>query len=276
MSATDPRDARDVAWLDAREAGGSALPPIDADRAAAYDQLQALIAALPDLTAPEGWQNDVMAALPSDGRADAVPSPADRRHSPANREAPGEPAPLPGAASGDAPAVPRRDLRSHRRRWNPAAAAVTAVAVAAAGLLLWSQRQPAPVRDALDSSVWIVSATGSRHGEATGEASIGDVLRADVAEVAGAELRIYRDDRELVLRCPGQAGCGRASGRTTAALHLTSPGAYRVVYFLPVPAQVGVSPGAPPAPSRPPTGTLEGDLAACGCASRTAAPIVAR
>lgn len=223
MSGADRRDAEDVAWLEARERGAATLPPIEAARAAAYGELQGLIAALPDEAAPAGWEVDVMAAL-------ATASPA-----------------------------PRAPVRG-RRRWVRGAAGVAAVAGVAALVIVL---QPPVAPDAVPAMT-IVRGQGGR-GDGTAGAAIGDVLRVDVAAGAG-ELRIYRDDREVVARCPGQAGCTQAAGHLTVELPLTAPGRYRAVYLQP----------APRAPLREPTGTLDGDLASCRCESRTAAPVMAR
>jgi len=161
-------------------------------------------------------------------------------------------------------------------------------------VLLWGQDPSTPASDPVDDDTpvtRIVRIVGSRHGDATSDAAIGDVLQVAVAGGTHGELRIYRDDREVVLRCPGQAGCTREPGRLSAELPLTGPGRYRAVYLL------TRSPGHAEDPAlsrskgvvqnhgsmryevqqpRSTTGTLEGDLAACGCASRAAVPIVVR
>lgn len=252
MSATDPRDEQDLAWLDARERGAAALPPIDAARAAGYDGIQSMIAGLPDEAAPAGWEAEVMAMLPSPGRASLESTAAPKRGaSAAAREASIAPADRRGGAS-----------RRARRAWIGGAAAA---AVAAAGLLLWlHQRPPAVPARPYDEvlSIRVLRGEGFRNGSGA-TAAIGDVLQVEVAEAGKGELRIYRDNRDVVMRCPGQADCVQAGGRLSAELRLRGPGEYRAVYLQ-------------PAPTGPLTGTLAGDLAACRCEARTATPIVAR
>jgi hypothetical protein len=264
MSGTDPRDAEDVAWLEARERGASVLPQIGARRAAAYDDVQALIAALPDEAAPAGWEDEVMAALPSAARGEAAgampatPTPIEDEQAPIVRSSV-------DATSGAPVSLEDRRVDAARRargRWIPVAAAVAA----AAGLLLWWQHSPAPSTDPSKDerlSSHIIRSQGSRSSDASTEAAVGDVLQVEVTEENQGELRIYRDDREVVVRCPGQAECAQASGRLTAELRLSAPGRYRAVYLR-------------PAQSISPTGTLDGDLAVCRCASRTTLPIVVR
>jgi hypothetical protein len=220
----DPRDADDVAWLEARERGAAQLPPIDPARADAYRRVAALIAALPDDASPAGWQDEVMALLP----------PRDQL-------------------------APRR---SRRAAW----AAATAAIAAAAALVLWLQIKPPPPPPREPIASRIVPGGGVR-GLGEISAALGDLLVFDAAATAGGELRIYRDDREVVVRCPGDAACGAGPDRIAAVLRVTAPGQYRAVY-LPPPSSGGAV--------RAPTGTLDGDVAACGCTAPAAVPIVVR
>jgi hypothetical protein len=55
------------------------------------------------------------------------------------------------------------------------------------------------------------------------------------------ELRVYRDDRTVVLRCPGDARCRTGRDQLAVELPLPAVGRYRVVRFasrepLPTPA----------------------------------------
>ena len=91
-----------------------------------------------------------------------------------------------------------------------------------------------------------------------GPAAVGDVLivRGELPEAG--ELRLYREPDGLVARCPGDEGCrvqSRGTGRSMVMeVRLAAPGHYRAVLFA-------------GSPLPPPTGSLEGDLAAA-----TAAP----
>lgn len=57
-------------------------------------------------------------------------------------------------------------------------------------------------------------------------------LRAETAGSPHAELRVYRNDRELLLRCPGDSSCERTGSEIHAALTFPSAGAYQAVLVL--------------------------------------------
>lgn len=57
-------------------------------------------------------------------------------------------------------------------------------------------------------------------------------LRAETGEATHAELWVYRNGRELLLRCPGDRACGGKEGEITASLALPSPGRYQAVLVL--------------------------------------------
>ncbi len=80
---------------------------------------------------------------------------------------------------------------------------------------------------------------------------------------AEAVLRLYRNDKEVVLECPSAAPECRGGG-LAAELALSAPGAYRAVVLLPVGA-LGRS-----------TGSLDEDLTQCRCQSRLSAAILAQ
>jgi hypothetical protein len=64
-------------------------------------------------------------------------------------------------------------------------------------------------------------------------------LRAETAGSPHAELRLYRNGRELLLRCPGAAACRRAGSELHATWTLPSAGRYQAVLLLddePLPA----------------------------------------
>jgi hypothetical protein len=273
----DHADHADRAWLSARERGEEPLPPIDPQRAAAYRGLQKLIASLPDDPVPEGWNDDVLAAV----RAGEQPAPID---------APKLATPAPATASepialaegrADRRADRRTDRRPARRtdrrpdRAEPASrgrnwqlAGALALAAAAALAIWMAPRNPPTSPPGLQLSV--LHYEGMRADVVEGEAALGDVLVVEASTSDIDELRIYRDDRELVLRCPaaeGAAGaaatCERKPGVIVGRLRLTAPGRYRAV-------------GLRPAPTSPSSGDLAADLAACRCQPRTTTPVVAR
>ncbi|MBC7978839.1 MAG: hypothetical protein H7138_27970, partial [Myxococcales bacterium] len=146
-----------------------------------------------------------------------------------------------------------------RGRWIAAATALAAIAA----LVLWSRR--APEVDTVAEGTPITRVThhaGNRAGMGN-EATVGDTLHVEVTELGAGELRVYRDDQEVVLRCPGPPPCVRTAGRLAGELRLAAPGQYRAVYLT-------------PAPTGALTSTLANDLASCGCSSRVAVPVVAR
>jgi len=113
---------------------------------------------------------------------------------------------------------------SRRRPWSwwllvPAAAAVL-VAV-----LLLRPSAPPPARLAL--AVEVETGTGTvRRGA---EAHPGDRLRlrASIGEAGHAELRVYRNNRALVLRCSTEPPCRRGQGTLEAELPLPAIGSYQ-------------------------------------------------
>jgi len=58
------------------------------------------------------------------------------------------------------------------------------------------------------------------------------LLRAETAGSPHAELRIYRNGRDLLLRCPGAASCHRRGSELRVDLTLPSAGSYQAVLVL--------------------------------------------
>lgn len=113
----------------------------------------------------------------------------------------------------------RRSRWSGWRGWLvPVGAAV------AASLALVLVRPPEPQPPSL--SVEVQAAATVRRG---GEAQPGDLLR--LTAVAGgapyAELRVYRNDTELVLRCSTERPCSRRKDEVRAAVLLDAVGRYQ-------------------------------------------------
>lgn len=200
-----------------------------------------------------GWQANVFAQLPEDppprpgGEATIEQTPS----SPAAPAAVGSPEPSPAN---------RR--RARARRWAAGAAAAVAFS---AGLMVWRQgREQERVPDELGEPKLSLRPAGStRASTAPGRAALGDLLRIEVSAPAEAVLRLYRNDKEVVLECPSAAPeC--LGGGLAAELVLSAPGAYRAVVLLPAGALGGS------------TGTLDEDLARCRCQSRLSAAILAQ
>ncbi|HEX9731226.1 MAG TPA: hypothetical protein VGG06_04475 [Thermoanaerobaculia bacterium] len=141
----------------------------------------------------------------------------------------------------------RLDERRERRRRGWLLAPAAALAAAALAAVLWvvpSRPPPAGLR----LEVAVESASGRRGLEA----QPGDrlVLRAAAGGRPHAELRVYRNDRELVLRCAGEPPCRRRGDTLEAVVELAAPGAYQSLLL------------AADAPLPPPAGTLDDDAGA--------------
>lgn len=161
----------------------------------------------------DAWQADVLAEI------DAMPSEA--------------PAPDPAAP---------------QRPW----LAIVGSLAAAAALLLWLARPtpppPGPTPSTDDGAVPVprlelrtIAGSGVMRGD---EAHVGDELelRATTAGHAVAELWVYANDRTLLLRCPGQAGCSREGDELRGRLPLRGRGRIQAVLVLsddPIPPPEG-------------------------------------
>jgi hypothetical protein len=203
----------EVAWLLDRERGLPATAPSPALERA-HERLAAALAGLPAV--PEGtaadtaWQDQILARI--DAQAVAA-------------------API--------PLRPRRAAR-----WIGLAAPALA---AAAAVVLWLGRAPAAPVDAELPALSVAVTPGATPRRGGDPATVGDVLAA--AARPGAELRIYRGDHVLLVRCPGDAACRLAAdGAPAVNWPLTAPGRYRAF------AVAGTAPA--------PTGDLDADLAA--------------
>ncbi|HSN25367.1 MAG TPA: hypothetical protein VLT45_03755 [Kofleriaceae bacterium] len=149
--------------------------------------------------------------------------------------------------------------RSRRRWW---LLAIPAIALSAAIVLLLSwPRHPAPERLALAISL-------DRGGPVVRgtSAQVGDVLRATARGGAYRAVWIYRSDSQLVVACPGGAGCHSDGTALTATAKLDAVGDYSIVVL--------AADAALPAPH----GALDQDVAAAarGGAQYQIAPISVR
>lgn len=234
--------------------------------------LAARIAALPDVPAPQGWQAAVLAALPED----PPPSPKAARSvetsaGPNGTEATAAPS-APGrsgregasgastrAVSEQATPHPRRQVR----RWAMGASA--AAAAVAAALAVWRGGEERNQLELDQPKLTIRPAGGTRTSPGSGRVALGDTLRVEVRAPADALLRLYRNEKEVVLECPSAASQCLIHARGLAAeLTLSAPGSYRAVALRPA-SQVPRS-----------TGDLDDDLAACRCETTISLPVVAQ
>jgi len=116
-----------------------------------------------------------------------------------------------------------------RRRW-PWIVAPVGLAAALAALLLVRVPQPGASAASLHLEV-LAGHSAVRRGV---EAQPGDriILHATTGGAAQAELRVYRNDAELVLRCSTEAPCVRRGEDLRAAMTLDGIGRYQSLLFL--------------------------------------------
>jgi hypothetical protein len=141
--------------------------------------------------------------------------------------------------------------RARRSRWLAAAGVVAVAAAVVVAVRVWpgpSPKTATPGAVALTVSV----RAGDGPPRRSTSASVGDVLvvEAVTGGAAHVALRVYRDDRTLVLTCTDAAPCERTGNRVHAAWTITAPGVYQIAWI------AGAT--APPAA----TGNADPDLAA--------------
>lgn len=143
--------------------------------------------------------------------------------------------------------------RQSRRRWQKLWWAAAPLAVAAAALLVVghlgvaSSDAPAPRGaggDVLPSLAYTIHPTSQNTGPMRGDhAKPGDTLaiEIDTGSAAYAELRVYRDDSDLIVRCDDEPPCNRRGRVITASVVLDARGHYQIAFLhgerpLPAPA----------------------------------------
>jgi hypothetical protein len=128
-------------------------------------------------------------------------------------------------------AVARKPQPSRRARWTVA----LSLSLAAAAMLLIVGRRSGREEPSIQVEV---SHGPSQLRGAAGQAAPGDrlLVRAATGGKSG-ELRVYRDDRELVARCGRDPVCDGAPRHPRVELRLPSVGRYRVVLVIDPPAQ---------------------------------------
>jgi hypothetical protein len=125
----------------------------------------------------------------------------------------------------------RRERRSRWRRWLvPVGVGVAAMAASVAAVFLL--RPPAPEIGSLRAEV--EAGTSVRRGT---EAKPGDVLRLTAVigngrDARHAELRVYRNDSELILSCSTESPCFRRGKELRATLVLDGIGRYQPLLLL--------------------------------------------
>jgi hypothetical protein len=98
---------------------------------------------------------------------------------------------------------------------------------------------------------------GAERTRGEGQATVGDTMVVEVSGLVAvtAELRIYRDDAGLALRCSAEPPCQRQGDRLLARWRVPAPGRYRIL----------VATGAGPFPA--PSGSYDEDASALQAAA---------
>lgn len=134
--------------------------------------------------------------------------------------------------------------RRSARRWRTHAVAAVGLA-AAAVLALWLTSDRAPVAPRFELAV--LAGTGE---PTRGDARLGERLRVRARLGSSIGIRIYRNDRELLLECP--RGCTRDGGVMIGEITLDAIARYQIVWF--------------DGPLPPSAGELDRDVAAAAAA----------
>jgi hypothetical protein len=104
-----------------------------------------------------------------------------------------------------------------------------AAAAAVAAPFLWGKRAADPAAFPLRLAVEVVADPNAQLRGQSARAGDRLALWAQVPTGQTAELRVWRDEAELVLRCPGAERCRRAGAELTGELQLPSVGRYHAL-----------------------------------------------
>ena len=225
MSSASKRDRLEAEALLLLEKGEPLDPHIESSEdwrssRQVYDALRQRLGAMPAESAPQGWQQEVWDSI----AAREELAEADDGFSEPGQEA-------------EQVVVEIASRRPAVRRW--AAGGVLGGLAAAALLVLMLRPAPSPM--VAFTSVLEPTSTREHRG---GDARPGDTLRlrADLGAFEQAELRIYRDETELWLRCSDTPPCERRDDRLEASIVLDARGVYQPVLMLsPQPLPTGGS-----------------------------------
>jgi len=133
-------------------------------------------------------------------------------------------------------------LQFFRWDWQPLALVAAAGLLVIIGLSVSLRLRGAPSMAALRLDVSVLQAAGGLRG---GEAKPGDRLSlvADVGNSRYAELRVFREERQLIFRCPPvSSSCHRKTAHLEAQAPLPSVGRYQALLAVsehPLPAPAG-------------------------------------
>ena len=120
-------------------------------------------------------------------------------------------------------------LQLFRWNWQPLALAAAAALLVIIGLSVSLRLRGAPSVAALRLDVSVLQGAGGLRG---GEAKPGDRLSlvAEVGQAPYAELRVFREERQLIFQCPPvSTSCQRQAARLEAQAPLPSVGRYQVL-----------------------------------------------
>jgi hypothetical protein len=142
-------------------------------------------------------------------------------------------------------------LQGRRTRRRVAVALGVTIAAAFAVIVVLAIRDSTPVPPAAELLAWVETGPGWRGEEQSGakqnrKGRPGDTLHVSSppSTAENVELRVYRETRELLVRCPGAAAavCRRVGDQLEVTWRLPSVGTYQVVWLVsssPLPAPAG-------------------------------------
>jgi hypothetical protein len=114
-----------------------------------------------------------------------------------------------------------------RWQWQPVAFAAAALVLVAIAVTLSLRLRPSPSLAALHLQLAVLHGTAPLRGDS---AHPGDrlALEAEVGTEPYAELRVFREDRQLILQCPPESSsCRREGNRLRAEVVLPAVGRYQ-------------------------------------------------
>lgn len=116
--------------------------------------------------------------------------------------------------------------RRHRPRWAWVLAPLGAAALAAALFFALPRTPSTPsLTQEIIGGETVVRSASAHPGDRL-------ELRAETAGAPYVELRVYRNERELLLRCPGDSSCKKTGNEIRASLTFPSAGEYQAVLVL--------------------------------------------
>lgn len=181
----------------------------------AYDRLKERLSETPSWTPPQSWQDDVWSAIAADA---------------SSREAKRGDQPEEGSGLPEDDDVASEGGNVVKGPWwrHPQATRAAVWASILAATLGWMVLRPTTVPSKVGLDLQILAGSQAQQ---RGEAQPGDVLRlsAGLGDFDYAEVRVYRDDQNLILACSEDPPCRRRGDRIEADVTLDAVGSYQAI-----------------------------------------------